>query len=221
MTKEIIETKTTTPALVGGAADTMSTSEVMIPRILLVQKTTGLVETHNAKFGEFRENIEGQQVKPDVIIFGYFATWLIRSGAKFIRVEPVTAENAGLPWDFEEDGEKMKRVYTYNYYCLLAGEDPEIAFPYLVSMASTSANTAKRINTVMMKMKRAGVPSWSKIFCLSSAREESDNGPYWTFGFSMGDESTSRQKAAAEEWAQIIAEGARKVVVVVEDEVTF
>lgn len=215
-----------------GAAQELTTDDVLVPRILLVQKMSDMVDKFQAREGEFRDSVSGEllgsETQPlEVVIFSVFQTHVVmkysdRGKLEFDRIEPVTPENANLPWRTDTE----ERSHTYNFYLLRAlGEQTAGELPYILSLNRSSRRSAQRLNTVFMKLKRVNKPSASQVISFKSRREQNDHGSWMSVDWEIKREATIDELIAARQWHDDIAK--RRVNVVVdpntatEDDIPF
>lgn len=188
------------------------TDDMLIPKILLQQKTSDGVEAGIAKPGDFMDSVEqvvlgGEKDAVEIIIFDSFKTLVTMRGREFVSIEPYTAENAGLPW---QDGD-LSRTKTFNFYCLLAGD--EVGLPYVLSLSRTSTKAAKTIITAIKKLSFMKKPMAAKTFLLTSRKESNDKGSWFVVDVKMGRDTSPTELKGAYEWFQNIRKGAVKATI--------
>ena len=192
-----------------------TSEDLTIPKILLTQKMSKVLDKiEGARAGEFRDSLEwkllGGKKGVDVVLFDYFKMWNVHeeNGGRFLRAEPVTATDAKR--EFIANG--TKNYYVHNYYALLANEDPAEAMPYLVSFKSTSAKTAKKLNSVFLKMRAKGLPISNFIVTLTSECLEGEKGTYYVINAEVTNRVTpDAMKFKALEWLKIVRSSQVKV----------
>jgi hypothetical protein len=181
-------------------------SNIIIPRVLIMQGLSELVADGKAVMGELirsttNEKLGGPDKPIDFIPITYNTTWIKQEkvGGKFEYrgQEPLNAANQDLPWDFEEKGIPWKRVKALNLYALLVqdvtaeqaemakakqGEmpDPDKALlPVMISFRSTGFTTGKTIVTHFAKAKKFGLPGYVSVLKLSVRKEKNDKGTFF------------------------------------------
>lgn len=121
---------------VGGASDFEGdVSDILIPKLLIGQATTKLVQDEKVGFGQVWKStnaqILGGKGKPfQVIPLSHTKTWILseKVGAKFEfrGVEPFTSANKDKPWTWSDAKEgkttEWKREQALNFYVLIPDE---------------------------------------------------------------------------------------------------
>ncbi len=144
MTKEITKTGANLPQNMT-AQDLMdefgvSSTDIVLPRLLLMQSTSEFVGEGQAKLGDLvnsqtKEVIGGITQSIDIIplkkiekIFVYDAT---SQPQKFLKVIDATPKNLALPYEDVEDGMMVKRFRAFTFRILLRGDmAANVAYPY-------------------------------------------------------------------------------------------
>lgn len=204
-----METKELATADVWGAGEGLAAEDLLIPKILLMQKMSDLVDQAKAKPGEFRSSITGEllgdEKKPvEVIVFDSFKNWLIFENNEFKEVLPWTGER--LLW---EEG-TIKRQLSYNFYCLLTSKIDDI--PHLISLKGTSTKAAKTLMTAFARLGRIKKPSAAKTFKLGCHQEKNDKGSYYVIDVLEGRDTTPQEIALAKSWCADIRQSRVAVV---------
>lgn len=157
--KNEVTTKTTSnvPAPLAAFMNEFDYSEVeakdlKIPKLLLMQAMSKLVAAGEAKAGDLVNSVTGAvygnvrekgAVPVKVVPIHMFKVWSIAeyNGKKFeySHTEPVTPANTDAPWEYEQDGKKMKRTKAVNFYVLLEKDfGNKLALPHVLTFRSTS-----------------------------------------------------------------------------------
>jgi len=77
--------------------------------------------------------------------------------------------NEGLAIDEEIGGVTIHRDKVLGFYVLLVDEIKQgMAFPYIVDFTRSSARSGKQLQTYFAKLRSVGLPSFAKVFTLSS-----------------------------------------------------
>lgn len=205
-----------------GAGLAVEASDIIIPRIQLVQAMTTKKREWGATEGDYRDSLDGKLLGNDkapveIIIFDAFKNYLIKKSggeSEFVRMEQY--QGLDLPWEFEEDGLILRRIKQYNFYCLRTSEDKNFditeEIPYLLTLSSTSSNCAKSILTSLGKLKRLGKPSAATTFLLSSKEEVNDKKQsYFVSTARVGRPSLGKEVLAAHGWYLDLQKGKIKV----------
>lgn len=174
MTKEIAKKESTELAMENDIGfwgqNESSSNDIVIPKIQLMQGMSQAVTSGKAKLGDLVDSVSGEIIgditKPlEVVPFHMEKFFIVQkfNGKKFLyeRIEKITPQNENAPYEFDENGAKMKRVYTRRFYVLTNGN----VLPYTIDFASTSAKAGKELATEMF-VKNAMMklpPAASKI----------------------------------------------------------
>lgn len=192
----------------------ISASDLIIPKLHLMQNTSELVGEGKAKLGDVvnlqtMEVVGGFEKKVEVIPLKLYKTWVIydMSGpkAKYARQEPVTPGNENLPWEDKENGIPIRRDFTINFYVLLKDDvAKEEAFPIVISFKRTSLQAGKQMATQVFKMAALGKPSYNQTLLLGVSKEKKDTNYYGVFECSKGNLTSEVEKAAAKHWLAMV-----------------
>lgn len=165
----------------GSTYEQATATDIRIPKILLMQAISTLVNEEKAQKGDLVNQISGEVIgnekKPlSFIPLTYYKSWIVQEkiGNKFEyrRQEERNASNENFPWEWEEAGTTWKRVKAINVYALLAdqakayaadlknaldkGEMPDpskAVLPVLISFRSTSLGGGQDIITHFSSME--------------------------------------------------------------------
>lgn len=127
----------------------VDTSDIIIPKILIMHGQSEKVLKGDKSQGELVKSTDWETLakkseKIELIFFNISKSWIISdmSGKKPKKVGSMewTAANDGLPWDYTENGIKMRRDRTYTFYGLLTKDFQEgvTSFPVMISFGRTS-----------------------------------------------------------------------------------
>jgi hypothetical protein len=193
--------------------DEIVTKDLQIPRILLSQAMSDRVKAKKCQSGDYiltqGDRVlakEGEELK--IIPIKQRPVWvnydMTTKRGEFAGVEARTNANAGLPWEYEKDGKKFKRVQAIEVYGMLP--DQILAFAKLVKEAEASGEipdlslipTPVGISFQSMSFKFAGksvaqffdsvrsaqmhfpnVQPFSYVLTLKAVEESGDDGSYY------------------------------------------
>jgi len=205
------------------ATPAVSSSDIVIPRLLAMQGLSEMVIDGKAKFGEFRESLSGKLLgsleKPvEFIPFFLDKKWIVevkKPGGKFeySRIEKVTPLNEAHP--FECDGlgdEKEKWTKVYEFYVLLPGEvELGASLPYILSFSRTSFRAGRKLLTQMYVTNRAAkkVPA-AQVMSLVGKKTENDQGTFVVMDVKTSRAAKDEEVKAAYDWMKTIQSGASK-----------
>lgn len=206
-----------------GVADDVDITDVVIPRLTLVQKMSKAVDKFGARPGEFRESVSGELLAatPELVFFKFSKSWLVRHDGEYHAQEPITVLNANEPYESETtvNGRRVKvtRDMQLNYYVMVAPVTIE-ALPLVWTLSSTSRKAGKALNTLFMKLRRAGKSSIDVTISCGVEKNENDKGTWFTPVFSLGRETTAEEKQIVSSWQVDIERSSVKVAESEEDE---
>lgn len=209
--------------------DSMSSKDVLIPKILVMQGLSDLVTEGKATMGEFRDSLTGELLGSitsplKIIPFHVEKMWdfyLMSDEDKFEwdRSEPLV-ENPALPgyndnleWDGEEGGKKLKRVRRMNFFCIIPSQvEKGNALPYTISFKSTSYREGRKLFSQMFVRNRmAKLPPCAYNIDLAGMREKNDHGTFIVPQYSLGEKITNEEYALCKQWFALIKAGGYKV----------
>lgn len=191
-----------------GASEMIDAKDIQISRISQQQALSKLVEAGKANPGDWCDSLSGEVLaKKDetlkVIIFNANKKLLIHKGfpgekLEYVESQDVTEENVNLPWSQDlPNGEVLQRHMQYNYFCLLEGKVNDI--PYILSFTSSKIKTAKKLNSMLIKLKSQNRPSPAVVFELKSTRETGDKGSWFGVDVQVGRDTTFEELSVAKE----------------------
>jgi hypothetical protein len=193
----------------------IDTSDLVIPKILLMQGMSKLVQEEKARLGEMRDSLDnsllGSKDTPlEFIPFQVFKSWLIfhvdGNKIEYQGQEPMTAANASWPLEEIVDGKVIRRDKALNFFCVLPSEVEEgLFFPKILSFRRTSYQAGKKLETWRAKLKAFNKPLAAKTFKLISNKTENDLGVFYTFDIEAGRDTTEAELKAASQWRSVVA----------------
>lgn len=170
-----------------GGAEGLTSRDTIATKIFHQQSTSDLVKAKQAEDGDFCDSVTGEVlVKKDkplriLILLTYINIQTLKEQPngkfKYHSTEAQTAENANFEYEYEENGENYRRRLQYNYFCMVEGYLDEL--PFVLSLTSTKVKVARKMNTLMMKMTAANLPSWARYFELHNVLEKNDEGSWY------------------------------------------
>lgn len=219
-------TAQTTAAPVWGA-EGITSQEITIPKMLLMQGLSKLVADGEAAVGQIRDSLTGEllggkvnakeEKAVNVIPFYSFRTWVVSKldGEKwqYARQEPITAANENAALEGIEDGVRVRRDKVLNFYVMRPEDVAKgSAFPYLLSFRRTSAPAGRNLSTYIFKggMVRnekypAGKPSAATVFALTVEKQENDKGTFFVPKVAVTRDSTDAEIAECKDWHALLA----------------
>jgi hypothetical protein len=237
-----VATKTTTAlAYTGetwGTTEKLDTSDILIPKLLLMQAMSELVSEGKAQMGDLvrstnKEVLGGKNTALEFIPVTSFKTWILEEkiGQKFEfrGIEEMNATNKEAAMEWEQNGTTWRRNRCLNFYALLpqdiakekkamekaqTGEypDPDDALlPVLISFQRTGYGTGKSLITHFAKAQHFGVPPAVNTFRLKSAMEKNDKGTYFVPMIEKSRNTTKEELVACKKWFDVLTKARVKV----------
>lgn len=235
------EEKPTGLAVVGPQTDNAEeilASNIIIPKILLMQGLSELVSDGKAVMGDMVRSTTGEKLgnaeKPvEIIPLTYNTTWVkqekVGNAWEYRGQEPMTAANQDLPWQYEENGTQWKRTKSLNLYALLPSDvvaekaemekakngempDPDKALlPVMISFRSTSFNAGKVVNTHFAKARKFGLQGYVSTLKLKCYKEKNELGTFYVFDVETAGKTPKDAFEVCEYWRNIVASGKAQV----------
>lgn len=224
-TKELAAAQTQAVAIAQDLADwgdaPISSQDIIIPKLLLMQGQSDLVMDGKAKVGDIVDNstnevVGGCNTKPlRIVPFLMEKVWIISEKKKgdqrfeFVEYQTVTPENSNQAWSETIGDIEIKREYTLQFYCLNP-DQPDL--PFVVSFKSTSARAGKALSTQMyVRNRAAGLVPAAYIMELTSHKEKNDQGQYAVYETKPVDKTPDAVIGKCLEWLRTIKAGKTKV----------
>lgn len=197
-------------------------SDLVVPRLMLMQNTSEMVGDEKAKLGDIvnsqtLEVLGGITSPLEIIPLKMTKTYRIYdmtdTQPKFIRQEPVTSANVNLPWEDVEDGITIRRYLCMNFFVLIKKEvESGEAFPVVITFKSTSLNAGKQLATHLFKMVTLGWKPYSRSMLLKVNKQKKDTNVWAVFEIARGNELVEEHVAKAAEWLNNVNSMTVKVV---------
>lgn len=189
-------------------------SDIIVPKVLLMQPTSTFVSEEKAKLGELRGSLEGELLagkdeSMELIIFHSTKTWTVfdcsTNNPKFKEIFPFTPKNSDLPQEEVVDGVAIRRDRTLNYYALRPEDIKEgMYFPYLLSCRRTSYTAGRKIESVRGKFQAFKKPLYIKTMKISANFTENDKGKFYVLDAVVGRDTTEEERKAVQKWLDVV-----------------
>lgn len=190
----------------------LSSKDLVIPRLQLMQATSDAVKARKAAFGDIMDSgsdtVLGSNEKPiEIIPFSVNKIWNIYKGnsktkpidREYLRTETVTAQNDSYPYDDFENGQEIYREQVYNVVAVLA--DDLMGLPYIIAFKRTSRKIGQAVITQMyFRNQKAGLPPYATVMELGAKEEQGDSGSYMVWSVKPKRVATDAEKAACAGW---------------------
>ena len=224
-----------------GGFEQSDSSDLMIPKLLLMQGLSQFVADDKAQVGDIVKSgtaeIVGGTNKPvQFIPITYYRDWALYKEEKgkfeWQSKEAYSAANKDLPWEFEKDGEKWRRDKCFNLYVLLVKDieaeqkaiseaqakgdfpDPDKALlPCIITFRRSSYKTAKKIYAHFEKAKKFHSQAFVSTFVLKATKEKNEKATFGVFDVELVGKTPLEHQAVATQWWNDIVLAGRTIKV--------
>lgn len=207
--KESTEVSTDVQASSGTFSSGVDASDIIIPKILLMQAISQLVEAEKAKQGDFVHSLDevvvgSKEDKPvEFIPLGMFKTLQTYENNNYVKTESLTPENAALPYEEVINGVTVNRTKTMNYYVIRPDDVENMSvFPMVITFKRTSLKGGKKLATKLMMLEEFGAEIYMKTFKLVAKQEEGEKGKYYVMDIVDGRKSNDIEVKQAIKWSE-------------------
>jgi hypothetical protein len=194
-----------------GSGPDISTNDIVVPKLLLMQGTSDFVKQRKAQYGDLIDSIDhkvlGSPEKPfEVVPFFIKKYFTIRNKntpkKDFMRVEALTPETDHMPYfDMDADGTEVIRERTYELYCVQAAEVSIGGLPLVIRLKASNEKTGKAVFTQMyIKNKNANLSPAAVAFEVSSREEAKEGNTYMVFDVKPKRVATKEEQDACLVW---------------------
>lgn len=239
MEKAVVKTEAqlpTDPSQMGAlGAENLSSSDMLIPKILICQGTSELVQKEKALPGDIARSTDGEILatrkdkKPlNFVVVSSNTTSILEQmpdGKKqfeFVKVEQYRPEAA---LEFVENGVKYRRKKSMNFFVLLEKDLKEgIALPHVLSFQMTAMRFGQALATNLQMSAMAKKPVWEKMYSLSvDMKSNDDNSWYVPVTAKAGFATPLEMQKTAYEWYTTLKDKINSQMVIHDEEekVTF
>ena len=211
--------------------DAVDSTDIVIPKLLIMQSTSHLVAEEKAQFGDLVNSVSGEVLgscrekdnKPvKFICIKEEKLWveLEKVGDKyeFRRNKERTTANDKSQLEWEENGAQWRRDRTLNYFILLERDlGNAMPFPYVLSFRRSSFGAGKVLSThllnckaAIMKAKDTGqnitapMTPPGTIFELTGKKTQNDKGTFYVLQTNRVSETSQEGVAKAAEWIKTL-----------------
>lgn len=228
-----------------GAGEQIDNEDILIPKIHLAQALTPEVIDKKLEAGIYMDSISKEEIGDTVSVYVMSVNkllqyyYLIRSKNKvkkeYIGTVAYTKDDYAdvkeniLPEELKQrliakgvntDGLELEADKVLRFF-VVRTEDVATAsaFPYIVDFKRTSYNAGQELQTKFARMRTQGLPSYAKVFEISSkfVSEEHD---YYVKKVSTGRDITAEELGQVEHWVRELRANADKYVADESDEVS-
>lgn len=213
--QEAKELANATAADVSGMMEEMgiSTGDLLVPRLFLMQNTSEAVGDGTAKLGDLVVNltdevIGGVSAPLELVplkVVRMWRTYDISAGIpKYLHETSVTPQNEKTTKFESTDpntGNLIRNYLNHNLYFLRKSEvDSGGAMPFIVAFKSTSLLAGKQLSTFMFNDLIVGRKPYARSYFLNVAREKKDTNTYAVMRIEKGQPLSDAATQEAETW---------------------
>lgn len=172
-------------------AEEVEASDIRIPRLLLMQSQSDLVNERKAQSGDIIESAMQTKLGDDktevkIVPIYIFKDWMIQKKIngkyEYLSREEYTVANSTRPREEVVNGDELRNVLGINVLCMLEKDlnDPS-AIPHLVTFRMTGMNAGKDISTLSVRAKSVGKPAAFYTIALGCDFTKNDKGNFFVF----------------------------------------
>lgn len=165
-------------------------SDLRVPKILLMQAMSDFVQDGKAAIGDIVDSFEGKKLgdlKSPIQIIPFFMTntWTIKKEVngkmEFEKIEDRGGNDVRREYEvIGQDGIKRTNHRTMNIFCLI--KNGNMSVPYMISfMNSSFGNAAQPYLNKVQLLKAEGKSPAHIVFNLGVAKEENEKGKWVSF----------------------------------------
>lgn len=200
-----------------GENDDIQGSDIICPKILLMQGLSKLVADEKVRAGTFVDSLTENSViekgeSAEFIVLKSWRTWTVfqdtgKGQPAFLRSENFTTRPT-REREETQDGARILNYETHNYFALLANEigSEDGILPYTLSFRSTGLMASKTIKTLAQKQKMKGtnIPMCFNVFELSAEHRENDSGKFYVPKVKHGRMATEEELTSVKHWMDVM-----------------
>ena len=214
MSKQVVE-KEKNEVVVGaaledwGMGNNMTSDDLVIPKVWAMQKTSAMVDSDEASFGDLINSITKETLGTfdngiDIIPVWMYKTWLTTENGKFVSISDAHDPNER---PYEENG--MRNEFCYNFYALVVGQGE---IPFVITFKGKSRNTGKQLATQMYVLNRAAkLPPCGTVMKLWTHKDSNDKGTFATLKVRPDRVALAEESANALYWFKEVSKKAMNV----------
>jgi ribosomal protein S6 len=197
-------------------------SDILIPKLLLMQGPSQLVAEGKASQGDMINSVTGEKLGDKtkgvtIIPLTHFKTMTVMrdKGGMYVfdHIEPWTVAHASKSFEEETNGAKYKNYPTLNFYVMLEKDlkENKSAMPVLVSFKSTSLKAGKKLINHFAMAGEIGQKPCSGMLTLTCTVKKGDKGPYHAFDVVFEKNTPNEYGAKLLQWEKILKQNKVKV----------
>lgn len=221
------------------SAPKVEAKDILIPKIFVLNPMSKLCAEEGLKPGSLVRSTDGKvigdcELGVEFVPISYTKMWKveIKKGGRYehLRWEPVTPDNADLPWEWKEGLNEYRRNNSLMFYVMLTadiareqkamealnkGEIPDvddIVLPTCITFSRSGYKAGKVLLTHFAKTEEVrargfDIPYSTKTFTLFGKKEKKDDATYYTLDVEGGAKASKEAMDVCSRWSTIISAG--------------
>lgn len=161
----------------------IDSSDILIPKVLLMQPVSAFVTEGEATIGDFRNSVTKEKLGSihesfAFVPFHFTKTWdIVGDDGKWIRKEDFNPGDENKPWEFEENGERVKRIKRLDFFGFpLKKVADGVQLPMILSFRSSGYREGTKILTQFkLNIAKKKLP-WSDIWGIKGEKLKNEDG---------------------------------------------
>lgn len=211
------------PTLEEFGVQEVSSNDIIIPYIQLIQPMSDKATDGKAMFGELRDSMTNELLgnfsKPLEFVPFFMETLWVEYEApakegdqkKFLRILPVVKDpknpNYNDDWKYQDGGIVRDRMMNF-YVMLMKDIEAGGGMPYIVSFRRTSLQAGRKLATQMFVKNKASGKLPTAVVCkLMSTKESNDKGTYAVMDVEPVRAAADTEQLAAIQWLKPVKDG--------------
>lgn len=197
------------------ATDLIDQSDILIPKLLIMQGLSEFVAQEKAVMGDIVNSVTGEILGGKgkalsfipLIMNKVWIKYKVQGGEqKYIGTAPWSAANANTKWEgVDTDGSLLRNDACLNFYVMLKSDlDKSTALPYLVSFRRSSYRNGKKLVTHFAQSQMANIAPYAMVLNLTSTKEQNDKGTFYIFDVTHGAETDAKYAEKLEMWTDTL-----------------
>lgn len=209
------ENKALSTQVVDLTADVFDTSDIIIPRLMLMQAMSPQVSDGKAAPGDILESSDSQVVaklgsRIELIPIMGFKEWYHyeevpgQAAPEYLGKEPWTQQNKGFLKKETRDGKTILHLPVIDFFMLATNKLEDL--PFLVAFKKSSYNSGKKLSThFQMAPDKKYIP-WSSVFTLSGHKTSYEKYTYFIYEVEKTRECKQEEFEAAQRCREKLAQ---------------
>ena len=217
MTTKVATTPTqTTPTtnFDGAGMEGIEKSDLVLPRVWLMQAISQFVSDERFKSGDIVNSLSEELINP-------------KNPQGPIEIIPITQKKLWYEFEDQSDGkQKLNKIFDngspeavglkagpvegtklfyracIQYYVVLAAEPDGL--PAMVNFMKTNYPAGKKLNTFLVQQNMLSQPAWGKAYELKAKKTTNDHGTFFVWEFGGKRDATEEEKGIAQTWHSVL-----------------